>query len=520
MQSRKNPAMSSSASRYEPGQRSYPISPGFVEIPAPVSPSGDLTRFIHTNEEPHPLTAQEISTSLVAPEKARLAAIEANVAKQQAILRELEWLRNESMSSLCSYQSAVSAIRRLPSEVLYQIFCQACELVEEHDVYYMSTAWILSRVCRRWNYVYVPWPRTILADDAFVTVDVVEQAVVIDTDTGEPRSPHLLWSIIEEIKEEASHWKTLKIICSEDDILLGRFLPLKGRLDAVEEFSLHLSSTQLELCQFGFGCHDSQETRDIFLELPRLRKLTIQSALGWMHVKQLLLPLHQIEDLELIEYNVARFLPDVMSILTAMPRLKECKVKVRPLNFAHWAERDQIPATKRFLAPHELPVLEHPVLSSLSITIYACDILAYLTLPALETFQINDLHRDRRYSNRVHDSAATTAMLEDFLTKRASNVKALRVSDVDVSYVGLLECLPSVVELWIVDHHHVHPSGENYLSMFLDRICSATPGEFLPGLQKSELHYWSTSYNITADIKQRLRDIRPELEVQLSVFYR
>ncbi|KAF9026741.1 hypothetical protein BDZ89DRAFT_922930, partial [Hymenopellis radicata] len=85
--------------------------------------------------------------------------VDARLAELQSAANALVQERNQLVRYANSFKSLLSPIRRLPPELLMEIFQHACAHTSRDDSFYhTSSRWAIPHVCREWRRVALSCP--------------------------------------------------------------------------------------------------------------------------------------------------------------------------------------------------------------------------------------------------------------------------------------------------------------------------------------------------------------------------
>ncbi|KAJ7635719.1 hypothetical protein DFH06DRAFT_1003365, partial [Mycena polygramma] len=126
-------------------------------IDGPQAPPGassqDLARLMTTNEAPLDPEVQSIQI-LIAHGKQQADAMDAQIADFHATLTQLVRKRDETMDGVRQYRVVLSSARRVPLELLCEIFA----LTMSADDAAERPPWYLGQICRSWRLGALAWP--------------------------------------------------------------------------------------------------------------------------------------------------------------------------------------------------------------------------------------------------------------------------------------------------------------------------------------------------------------------------
>ncbi|CAK5283666.1 unnamed protein product [Mycena citricolor] len=137
-------------------------------IPPPASDSRHH-QLLHSNELPSPFDIP-IVESYISQHDLHLERIQVDLEKIRATLRPLERVQDLLLSTRRRHQAIVSPLRRLPAEVLSEIFHHSLpdtnDLVLRRSFNLLDSPWVVTHVSRRWRTVAMEtralWSRTML----------------------------------------------------------------------------------------------------------------------------------------------------------------------------------------------------------------------------------------------------------------------------------------------------------------------------------------------------------------------
>ncbi|KAJ7167832.1 hypothetical protein C8R46DRAFT_1191860 [Mycena filopes] len=222
----------------------------------------DLERLLRTNDAPLEVEAAALEQK-IASERTRVNQLRATMAKLRssaAAERRIEELE-EAEKTLKAYSTILSPARRVPVEILSEIFSQAPHTRRLGQRTVETAPWRLGLVCQRWRAVALAdtrlWSSITIASSGTATKtcppEMVEtqllrsglSALTVTIDCQEGRVTNDLLKSIKLCVAVSNQWGTLRLR-GLDYIMGARILPLlraaNGRLDTL--FKLELLSTQ------------------------------------------------------------------------------------------------------------------------------------------------------------------------------------------------------------------------------------------------------------------------------------
>ncbi|KAJ7128744.1 hypothetical protein C8R43DRAFT_850829, partial [Mycena crocata] len=90
--------------------------------------------------------------SLLSKEEHRVEALDARIVNMRAALKVLTQRRNEAAESLRQHLAILSPIRRMPPELI-------CEIFAWLTAQYEGALWNLGSVCRPWRHSALSYPQ-------------------------------------------------------------------------------------------------------------------------------------------------------------------------------------------------------------------------------------------------------------------------------------------------------------------------------------------------------------------------
>ncbi|KAF8827300.1 hypothetical protein HHX47_DHR5001127 [Lentinula edodes] len=126
-----------------------------------------IDNFLHTNDF---FTEEEgnIFRSFIGNGQSKLNHLEARIISVKALLAELEGAKAELVKALSEQKKILNPMRRMPEDLLVEIFLQGAGIYTDPGEYFPSAGhsldlgsppWTYSRVCRRWKDIAMRTPR-------------------------------------------------------------------------------------------------------------------------------------------------------------------------------------------------------------------------------------------------------------------------------------------------------------------------------------------------------------------------
>ncbi|KAJ7609162.1 hypothetical protein FB45DRAFT_805827, partial [Roridomyces roridus] len=125
------------------------------------APGTRLHALIHSNDPPEPAEIPLIQS--FAPEiDASLASLDAEIWRLQERLRSLKKDRSELLDHQRVHKSILSPLRRMPPEILAEIFVfslpTVTELFQRQKFQIEDSPWVWTHICSRWRTVAISTP--------------------------------------------------------------------------------------------------------------------------------------------------------------------------------------------------------------------------------------------------------------------------------------------------------------------------------------------------------------------------
>ncbi|KAJ6539896.1 hypothetical protein DFH09DRAFT_1397099, partial [Mycena vulgaris] len=129
-----------------------PMAPYSITFPDPPTPPESLANLVASNDLPGPTESSLAS--------AYIDELETHIALIDKATLALSRRRTDLLEALDAHKSISSSIRRLPPEILGEIFSWSVnaayhfgDISEVSGVLVHNAPWVLTRVCRRWSAV-------------------------------------------------------------------------------------------------------------------------------------------------------------------------------------------------------------------------------------------------------------------------------------------------------------------------------------------------------------------------------
>ncbi|KAJ6457441.1 hypothetical protein C8R47DRAFT_1164374 [Mycena vitilis] len=134
---------------------SFPLDAATSDVSA--TPGTRLHTLLSTNEPPDEADLSLIQSALSQAD-ARLAALNEGMSRLQDRLKQLEEERASVSSYRLRIRNILSPLRRIPPEILGEIFFQSLSFSTGYSLNVQASPWVLTYVSRRWRAVSLPTP--------------------------------------------------------------------------------------------------------------------------------------------------------------------------------------------------------------------------------------------------------------------------------------------------------------------------------------------------------------------------
>ncbi|KAJ7590692.1 hypothetical protein C8J56DRAFT_539752 [Mycena floridula] len=463
--------------------------------------SARINQLLAGNESP---LDSEISAceELLAELPNLLSDIDTRIATARTLVEDLERAREDLIRRADNYRVITQIIRRIPSEVLAEIFFLAQapvpnssktnRLATISSLDTRKAPWTISQVCRRWRSIALNfpsiWNRIVLVQRSkekplssmllglqLHRCGTHPLSVVLATQCTEKRETFN--SLIQFLLSSSSRWQSLRI-----------HMPLSIIDWALGDLCLPSLST---LCITTDIQHPSASPFTNFLHAPNLRSvisfpsIISQFQLPWSQITHFAFPRFATNDL--------RFAPGDtnavhVALLHRLTGLQHCELQCR----------SQADVTLRS-SPARLPNLKALYLERHIESGGAGEILSNLTLPALETLKIVGKIKAEPLSLLLERSGASLLHL-NLRSKTTLNRGCLNVIRVTRGLQTLSVDMPQLVP-------------EDFLEKFLPSDSDAPV--LLPLLHSLKVII-GTERKIPTEMIEKLKQVRPELEIEIQ----
>ncbi|KAJ6503578.1 hypothetical protein C8R45DRAFT_1185258 [Mycena sanguinolenta] len=298
-----------------PPKTPSPLS--LLHEPLKINPSADIIRLLATNDVPLdaeiPLVRQIISDA-----QARMRALDVYVQRLQATLSVVTQRRIETAKHLVEHRAILSAVRRLPAELICEILELATAQRRE------APQWSLGFISRPWRQYaigYSPlWSSFNLPGFPLSESRALQQVAALETQLARcPTAPlDVIWSGIDEtspdsrilalILPHSDRWRTVTLRLTANRCVAEWLSVAHGKLGRLEK---------IEVVNAG-----RKFVTDIFTTAPNLRHVVLQQSTAAKR-RSVLLPWEQVTQY----HGEGRFAQQV-AILREIPNLVDCALVV------------------------------------------------------------------------------------------------------------------------------------------------------------------------------------------------
>ncbi|KAF7346633.1 F-box domain-containing protein [Mycena sanguinolenta] len=307
-------------------------SPSLASLlePPPLNPSPDILRLVNSNDAP---LDSDISCvqQLISDAEDRLHALDEHILSLQTTLAQLVQRRSEITDSLCGHRAILSPVRRVPPELICEIFDFAT--AENRGSPRDRPPWWVGFISRPWRYYALGYPAlwsslTVPASKRF-RPDTWIDARFFELETQLLRcgaaSLHIHWSnvsttspnsrILDLILPRSNSWCTVSFDIDKHDAALDWLEPVRGRLDSLEKLEVLYN-----LCTFPTVFTTAPNLRHV--ALPLITTYNDSSSLSYQ--ASVPLPWGQIT-----QYSGKCPFAEQLDILRAAPNLSDCALDIK-----------------------------------------------------------------------------------------------------------------------------------------------------------------------------------------------
>ncbi|KAK6966293.1 hypothetical protein R3P38DRAFT_3155607 [Favolaschia claudopus] len=376
-------------------------------------------------------------------------------------------------------RSLLSPIRRLPSELLVDVFVAYAALHDSEEEQFMEdrAEWmehraqralealaqkpllVLSRVCSRWYGLVMNTPTlwsTIELDvpERWTQMKSVSNAMLLlnralERSADAPLTIEVFTleggvrpRILKLLGQHSHRWRNFSLYCSVND--LRHLRNIKGNLPLLETLTIDLAGDGFD---FDRDAKAASRSVELFTEVPRLRSLTM----GMLHDTTLAqVHLDKVKTLRFVSPD-AQYAPTAVAFMAMVP----ARVKFQLLLFiSNWADHNitpgiNAPATSSYIEAFAIGM--HDYFEAGHCVKALTDILDALTLPQLLHLEFRSEDAPNSLLSWTHTPFLNLATRSSFQT----HLQSLCMSDVVITEPQLLQVLsvlPLLQTLAISDH--------------------------------------------------------------------
>ncbi|KAJ6503759.1 hypothetical protein C8R45DRAFT_973661 [Mycena sanguinolenta] len=384
---------------------------------------------------------------------AQLASLDAEISQLKDQLSQLEEERATLEKQHVQHTSIISSMRRMPAEILCEIFFWSSPLYSRLDM--KGSPWVLTHVSRGWRAVAIAkswlWSRIHLdfSIQHKYSLDMVrtqiERARTLKIAfIGSRRAasrPQV--NMLQLLLQHSSIWEEIYLLLTP--ALVAPMAPCAGRLPLLQRVSLQGD---------GLGSQMDIESIDFFTFAPSLTDITARYERRFLPIP---LPAHH----QLTRYDFTAPWTTHYELLKSLPNLHEVRILRRFDHGVAWQ------------GAREPIHLAH--LRTMYLTNVEC--LDYLTAPALQNIAF-----------ATPKSVDVRRYLDPFIARSSCVLRRLCIAGLpDMQCVEqVLNQYPSITEfaLWIIDRKHNQQTERDLLAAFLTRFTVSTATRILPYISK------------------------------------
>ncbi|KAJ7659073.1 hypothetical protein DFH06DRAFT_435956 [Mycena polygramma] len=260
-----------------------------------------LTHLLSTNNPPSDVEISLIRDSIT-DDSLRMNALNAQIDTLSALLARLIVERDGMADRLQKYSAVLSPVRRIPAELVCEIFLRTLPDQRSIDDDTADPApWYLGHVSRTWRHIATGFPLLWRTVSVYHSEDLHHQPLAmlqaqLERSSGAPLDLNLGWwadriddalPLLDVLLPHSNRWDCLRLSCNAGPyaMLLPFFRPVEGQL------------AQLKRLEFNIGKYDHGSPRmssDCFSVAPCLREVFLISPDFYEYSPTILLPWQQI----------------------------------------------------------------------------------------------------------------------------------------------------------------------------------------------------------------------------------
>jgi len=360
----------------------------------------------------------------------------------------LDEQREQYADMVTRCRSAVATQRKVPNEILVEIFCLAVDfplvIQPNWNIIRRDPPWNISHVCSRWRRVLFStsevWSSLVLSAGS---KDWQRRSIRIARDIFARSSGNRLLSLEADLylysswreKHESSLSKLIVSYAGRwKDLNLGTFVQTRLKFKPAELASPSGPFTSLESLRVSPNCTSSLS---VFSGAPMLRNVTLNTSK----------PSSEIFQLPLGNLTVLRIYAPCLDPTTLLAILQRCTSVILCV-LPPGRDTNQPSLIVKSTTSTTLCSLQHLHLTTKKDHIDALSFLSFLDLPALVSFRLLDMYVDNTVSDWRHWRAGFTPSIV-----RSRRLERLTLGTIESSdLLNLMEQTPTLVELELVSH--------------------------------------------------------------------
>ncbi|KAJ7609582.1 hypothetical protein DFH06DRAFT_186457 [Mycena polygramma] len=292
----------------------------------PADSSPDLTCLLRSNEIPLDSELPSIH-SIISDGENRLAAVDIEIAAVRARLAQLTQTRWQINKSIREHRAVISALRRMPPELICEIFAWTLPL----DTSARKPPWNLGWICRSWRLWALEYPLlwsciSIPSTDTEPSDEMPLSCMIecqIERSANAPLD--IVWvtsrwasisiphpGVLQCILPHCNRWRSLNVIVPNPKAhMLDWLRPVTGHLDGLE---------RLEVIQDGH--HMLLDIPPFFANAPRLHEVVLtDTRLGCPS------PSVELPWVQITYYRGTDSFARQLQVMEAAPNLLECVLR-------------------------------------------------------------------------------------------------------------------------------------------------------------------------------------------------
>ncbi|KAJ6574581.1 hypothetical protein B0H19DRAFT_1124847 [Mycena capillaripes] len=427
------------------------IECGVASIPAALK-APDLTRLLRSNDIP--LDSETLSIrDVVLKGQDIVDDLNDRIHELQATLGQLVRSRDEAVEKIRPYRAILSPVRRVPPELICEIFSMTQDSISSDDDEVGKAApWYLGHICRSWRLcalgysplwtsITIPLSPAAITDTSLIKTQLIRSACAplkvywAAMENGDTPDPN----VADLVVAQCHRWRVLCLDLCHRSVDLGWLCPRNGRITSLEKLIL-------------INGPDSV-IPDIFSSAPNLRQAILTDyGLEWSPDNPHSLPWGQIT-----HYRGTYTVQDQLTILRAALNLLQCAI-----GLGHEPDFE----------PEDGPPVTLPHVHSLWID--KPRFIPHLTTPSLENLLCEQ--------SELPDLAVLSSQTFVLGPARSLTKLVLMFCDISPELITVLRGLPRLTFL-VIDAHPYQPPTPEQETAFLDAMTiSGSSHDLCPNL--------------------------------------